>query len=129
MYHLLPVHVHVSYVLHKSKKILYNMGIESRVWLLKKIFVTPPAMFLMYHLLPVSVSYVTWHCIICTCQISKILSIWVYNIIHEVCQMIQAVVSWRVPVEKPVENSQYPVIYGIVSYVLDVLIDCSHRQQ
>jgi len=42
------VHEIVSNVLYFFFQILYNRGIESEVGLLKKMFVTPPAIFFLY---------------------------------------------------------------------------------
>ena len=61
-----------------------------------------------------------------TCAISRGM---MYSIKLYIKMFMYHLIRLCVPVEKPVENSQYPVIYGIVSYVLDFFIDCSHRQQ
>jgi len=83
----------------------------------------------MYQMLleHVHVSYVTVDCSCIKCYVDRC-----YMSCYHICNKLYISMCCIIcytsvcPVEKPVENSQYPVIYGIVSYVLDNFIGNSN---
>ena len=76
-----------------------------------------------YHIIHESVS-VSFDTLTCAISRGMIYGIKLY-IKMFMYHWIRLCVSWRLPVEKPVENWR---IHGIVSYVLDNLIGCCLRQ-